>query len=52
MLTPEEEDGHLPVIGRAVTGHTIHSLELIAFHRTGFGVNVVMTDPEGKPIGW
>ena len=52
MLTPEEEDGQLPVIGRAVTGHTIHSLELIAFHRTGFGVNVVMTDPEGKPIGW
>ena len=52
MLTPEEEVGQLPVIGRAVTGHTIHSLELIAFHRTGFGVNVVMTDPEGKPIGW
>jgi len=49
-LTPE--DGSLPVIGRSVTGHTIHGLELIAFHRTGFGVNIVLTDSEGTPIGW
>jgi hypothetical protein len=51
-LTPEEEAGQLPVIGRAVTGHTIHGLEVIAFHRTGFGVNLVLTDPEGSPVGW
>ena len=51
-LTPEEEAGQLPVIGRAVTGHTIHGLEVIAFHRTGFGVNLVLTDSEGRPVGW
>ncbi|MDP7003514.1 MAG: hypothetical protein QGG21_00625 [Candidatus Thalassarchaeaceae archaeon] len=51
-LTPEDEAGGLPVIGRAVTGHTIHGLELIAFHRSGFGVNLVLTDSEGDPVGW
>jgi hypothetical protein len=51
-LTPEEEAGQLPVIGRAVTGHIIHGLEVISFHRTGFGVNLVLTDSEGNPIGW
>ncbi len=50
-LTPDEEAGELPVIGRAVTGHTIHGLELIAFHRSGFGVNILLTDAEGRPIG-
>ena len=48
-LTPD--DG-LPVIGRAVTGHLIHGLELIAFHRRGFAVNVVLTNGSGFPIGW
>ena len=51
-LTPEEEAGQLPVIGRAVTGHIIHGLEVISFHRTGFGVNLVLTDSEGRPVGW
>ena len=46
-LSPDEA---LPVIGRAVTGHLIHGLELIAFHRRGFAVNVVLTDEHGSPI--
>lgn len=40
----------LPVIGRAVTGHLIHGLEFIAFHRTGLGINLIITDSEGVPI--
>ena len=40
-----------PVLGRASTGHTIHGLELIAFHRTGVGVNVLLVDDEGQPHG-
>ena len=40
----------LPHIGRATTGHIIHSLEIIAFHRTGLGVNLVITDNRGVPI--
>jgi len=38
-----------PVLGRATTGHNIHGLELIAFHRTGIGVNVILVDDEGRP---
>ena len=38
-----------PVLGMATTGHQIHSLELIAFHKAGLGVNVVFVDEEGKP---
>tara|TARA_B100000941_G_C28471268_1_gene536543 strand:- start:612 stop:1376 length:765 start_codon:yes stop_codon:yes gene_type:complete len=40
------------IIGRASTGHRIHGLELISFHRTGVGINVVLVDNEGVPIGW
>ena len=40
-----------PVVGRASTGHNIHGLELIAFHRTGVGVNVWLVDDEGRPFG-
>ena len=39
------------VLGRARTGHRIHGLELIAFHRTGVGINVVLVDENGRPIG-
>ena len=39
-----------PVIGLADTGHLIHGIELIAFHRRGFAINVVITDREGVPI--
>ena len=40
------------ILGRAATGHRIHGLELISFHRTGVGINVVLVDEEGVPIGW
>ena len=40
------------ILGRATTGHRIHGLELISFHRTGVGINVVIVDEEGVPIGW
>ena len=40
------------VLGRASTGHRIHGLELISFHRTGVGINVVLVDEKGIPIGW
>ena len=40
-----------PVLGRAATGHSIHGLELIAFHRTGVGINVLLVDDEGWPHG-
>ena len=40
------------ILGRASTGHRIHGLELISFHRTGVGINVVLVDKEGVPIGW
>ena len=40
------------VIGIARTGHLIHGLEIIAFHRTGLGINVIFVDNEGYPYGW
>ena len=40
-----------PALGRASTGHNIHGLELIAFHRTGVGVNVWLVDDDGQPFG-
>ena len=40
-----------PTLGRASTGHNIHGLELIAFHRTGVGVNVWLIDENGWPYG-
>ena len=39
------------VLGRASTGHSIHGLELIAFHRSGVGVNVLLVDDSGWPHG-
>ena len=35
------------VLGIAPTGHRIHSLELIAFHKAGLGVNVVFVNDDG-----
>jgi len=40
------------VLGVAPTGHSIHGLELISFHRSGTAVNVVFVDEEGYPYGW
>ena len=38
-----------PLISMDFNG--FHGLELIAFHRTGVGVNVLLTDDDGQPIG-
>ena len=35
------------VLGIAPTGHRIHSLELIAFHKAGLGINVVFVNDDG-----
>ncbi len=40
----------LPVLGVAPSGHKIHELQLIAFHKSGVGINVVLVDEEGNPI--
>jgi hypothetical protein len=44
--------GNRPVLGKAVTGHSIHGIELIAFHRTGVGINVIFVDDDDLPYGW
>nr|AIF02248.1 hypothetical protein [uncultured marine group II/III euryarchaeote KM3_155_G07] len=41
-----------PVLGIAPTGHRIHGLELISFHRSGSGINVIFIDDDGYPYGW
>jgi len=40
------------VLGKAPSGHRIHELQLIAFHKTGVGINVIFVDEEGWPYGW
>ena len=42
----------LSVVGIAPSGHLIHEVQLIAFHKTGLGVNVIFTDEENFPYGW
>jgi hypothetical protein len=42
----------LSVVGIAPSGHLIHEVQLIAFHKTGLGVNVIFTDQEDFPYGW
>lgn len=53
-LTPQEIDQKIddlkPHIGTAITGHMIHELELISFHKRGFGINIILTDDEGNHI--
>lgn len=53
-LTPQEIDQKIddlkPHIGTAITGHRIHELELISFHKRGFGINIIFTDDEGNHI--
>jgi hypothetical protein len=53
-LTPQEidqkKDDLKPYIGTAITGHRIHELELISFHKRGFGINIILTDDEGNHI--
>ena len=42
----------LPVLGVAPSGHKIHEIQLIAFHKNGLGINVVLVDEQGYPYGW
>ena len=48
-LAPGSE-GDLPVLAQ-VSGRKIHAFELIGYLRNGEGVNLVITSPEGEPIG-
>ena len=41
-----------PVLGIAPTGHRIHGLELISFHKSGAGINVIFVDDDNLPYGW
>ncbi|MBT3771771.1 MAG: hypothetical protein HOC79_03615, partial [Euryarchaeota archaeon] len=38
----------LPILGTAPSGHKIHELQLIAFHKSGVGINVVLVDDDGN----
>ena len=40
----------LPVLAR-VAGRKVHGFELIGYLRNGEGVNLLITDGEGMPIG-
>ena len=48
-LNPEQ-DGELPVLAR-VAGRKVHGFELIGYLRNGEGVNLLITDVGGMPIG-
>ncbi len=48
-LNPEH-GGDLPVLAR-VAGRKVHGFELIGYLRNGEGVNLLITDAEGIPIG-
>jgi len=48
-LNPEHE-GELPVLAR-VAGRKVHGFELIGYLRNGEGVNLLITDVGGMPIG-
>ncbi len=48
-LSPEKEE-ELPVLAR-VAGRRIHWFELIGYLRSGEGVNLLITDELGNPIG-
>ena len=45
-------DRNKGVIGIASTGHLIHGLEVIAYHRSGVGINVIFVDENNYPYGW
>lgn len=47
-----QRNSNLPTIGIAPSGHMIHEVQLIAFHKTGLGVNVIFTDHNNLPYGW
>tara|TARA_B100001250_G_C19810942_1_gene795648 strand:+ start:2244 stop:3002 length:759 start_codon:yes stop_codon:yes gene_type:complete len=45
-------NSNLPVIGTAPSGHMIHEIQLIAFHKRGLGVNIIFVDENDLPYGW
>ena len=45
-----EKDVELPVLAR-VAGRKVHGFELIGYLRNGEGVNLLITEDEGFPIG-
>lgn len=45
------EDSQIPIIGISSSGHKILDMEIIAYHRSGLGINLLITDKFGKPIG-
>jgi hypothetical protein len=36
------------ILGMAPTGHAIHILEMIGFHKSGLGINVIFIDENGR----
>ncbi|MEE2630156.1 MAG: hypothetical protein VX492_04845, partial [Candidatus Thermoplasmatota archaeon] len=48
-LSPEKGE-ELPVLAR-VAGRSIHWFELIGYLSNGEGVNLLITDEEGSPMG-
>ena len=62
MKAPEKEEkprkrsffarNALPVLGKAPSGHSIHEIQLIGFHKSGVGVNIIFVDDAGLPYGW
>ena len=43
---------NLTVLGVAPSGHKIHEIQLIAFRKSGLGINVILVDEDGYPLGW
>ena len=44
-------DNQIPIIGVSSGGHKIHNMEIIAYHRSGLAINLLITDKLGNPIG-
>jgi len=42
----------LPIVGKAPTGHLIHDLQIIGFHKSGVGINIVFVNESGVPYGY
>ena len=51
-ITHPFSNHNLPIIGTAPSGHQIHEVQLIAFHKSGLGVNVIFVDEQNIPYGW
>ena len=45
-------DRNKEAVGNFSTGHLVHGLEVIAYHRSGVGINVIFVDENNYPYGW